>query len=134
MKHLRTYLLLNIFVFCIPCFAKDVKMYDPDAIVSLDSRIKTFLYNENEIFSLKFRIGYHSIIQFSGEEEIEVISVGDPYPWKMTPIDKKLFIEPIEPGVKTNMTVITNKRMYLFEIESDVTNSSDDADIIDRKS
>lgn len=101
--------------------------YEP---VAIDSRIKTFIYGENEIFNLKFRIGYNSIIEFSNDEAIETISLGDPYPWKITPLDRRLFVKPIEPGVKTNMTIITNKRVYLFEIESDISSNKDSVDVV----
>lgn len=101
--------------------------YEP---VAIDSRIKTFIYSENEIYNLKFRIGYNSIIEFSKDEAIETISLGDPYPWKITPLDRRLFMKPVEPGVKTNMTVITNKRVYLFEIESDISANRDSIDVV----
>lgn len=104
-----------------------INAYEP---VAIDSRIKTFIYSENEIYNLKFRIGYNSIIEFSKDEAIETISLGDPYPWKLTPLDRRLFMKPIEPGVKTNMTVITNKRVYLFEIESDISSSIDSIDVV----
>lgn len=101
--------------------------YEP---VAIDSRIKTFIYSENEIYNLKFRIGYQSIIEFSKDEAIETISLGDPYPWKLTPIERRLFIKPIEPGAQTNMTVMTNKRIYLFEIESEVSANVERADVV----
>lgn len=124
-------LIFSFFLVCLISLMPGIsRAYDPNAIVSVDSRIKTFIYNVNEIYSLKFKVGYQAIIQFSIDEEIELISVGDPYPWKITPINKNLFIEPVEPGIRTNMTVITNKRMYLFEIQSDVPTSIDDTDIV----
>ena len=90
--------------------------------------VLTLVYSEeNEIFNLKFRLGYNSIIEFSQNEEIETISLGDPYPWKITPVDRRLFIKPIEAGVTTNMTVITNERVYLFEIEAELPPISDES-------
>jgi type IV secretion system protein VirB9 len=117
-----------ILLFLLTIFAGfGAKPYEP---VAIDSRIKTFIYSENEIYNLKFRIGYQSIIEFSLDEAIETISLGDPYPWKLTPLDRRLFMKPIEPGVRTNMTVITNKRIYLFEIESDISSNIDSIDVI----
>jgi type IV secretion system protein VirB9 len=120
-------ILLILFLFCFSFKAFALKSFEP---VAIDSRIKTFIYSENEIYNLKFRIGYNSIIEFSQDESIETISLGDPYPWKLTPLDRRLFMKPIEPGVKTNMTVITNKRIYLFEIESDVSSGIDSIDVV----
>jgi type IV secretion system protein VirB9 len=109
---------------------KIARAIDDDAPVAIDSRIKTFIYSENDIYTLKFRLGYNSIIEFGEDESIETISLGDPYPWKITPIERRLFMKPIEPGVATNMTLITNKRMYLFEIQSDIATRVDSPDVI----
>lgn len=119
-----------ILLLCLAFFIKTAYSLNPYEPVAIDSRIKTFIYNENEIFNLKFRIGYNSIIEFSKDEAIETISLGDPYPWKLTPLDRRLFMKAIEPGVRTNMTVITNKRVYLFEIESEVSSNIDTIDVV----
>lgn len=118
---------LFIFLLSITTKVFAINAYEP---VAIDSRIKTFIYSENDIYNLKFRIGYQSIIEFSKDESIELISIGDPYPWKLTPIGTKLFLKPIEPGVKTNMTVETNKRVYLFEIESDLGANEESIDVM----
>jgi type IV secretion system protein VirB9 len=118
---------LILTLFLIYSISFGAKPFEP---VAIDSRIKTFIYSENEIFNLKFRLGYQSIIEFSQDESIETISLGDPYPWKLTPLDRRLFMKPIEPGVRTNMTVITNKRVYLFEIESDIASNIDNIDVV----
>lgn len=84
--------------------------------LTTDSRIRTIVYNPNEVFQLKFHYGFQSFIEFALDEEIEIISLGEAYPWKVTPIGKRLFIRPIQIDVTTNMTVITTKRTYQFEI------------------
>ncbi|MCE3233099.1 MAG: type secretion system protein VirB9 [Rickettsiaceae bacterium] len=95
--------------------------------IATDSRIKTFVYNENEVFHLTLHYGYQSNIEFAIGEEIETLSVGNSYSWKITPVDRRLFIKPLEGSAKTNMTVITNKRTYQFELESkDPTDSVDE--------
>jgi type IV secretion system protein VirB9 len=119
-KLLLIYLLVTYFAFA-------ERPFEP---VAIDSRIKTFIYSQNEIYDLKFKIGYNSIIEFSKDEAIDSISFGDPYPWKIQPLGTRLFVKPIEPGVKTNMTVITNKRVYLFEVESDLPTKVDSSDVV----
>ena len=101
-----------------------------DVPITVDSRIKTFIYNPNEIYSLNLKLNFQTIIEFSYDESVELISVGDPFPWKLTPIDRRLFIKPLQVGVRTNLTIITNKRTYLFDITSDSTSSLDDFDVI----
>ena len=98
--------------------------------VNIDSRIRTMVYNPNEIYTLNLKMGFQSIVEFSLDEVVELISVGDPYPWKLTPIDRRLFIKPLQIGTKTNLTIITNKRTYYFDLQSDVTSSDQDFDVI----
>ncbi len=108
----------------------NVLAYTGETPVNIDSRIKTLIYNPNEIYTLNLKMGFQSIIEFSIDESVELISIGDPYPWKLTPIDRRLFIKPIQIGTRTNLTVITNKRTYLFDIISDTTSSNNDFDVI----
>src|SRR5690606_34865584 len=39
------------------------------APITTDSRIKTLVYNANEVYQLKFHYGYQSFIEFSNDEE-----------------------------------------------------------------
>lgn len=86
--------------------------------VTTDSRIRTLVYNANEVFELKFYYGYQSFIEFSEDEEIEMISIGEAFAWRLTPAGKRLFVRPLEIAAHTNMTIITNKRTYHFDIRS----------------
>ena len=83
-----------------------------------DSRIKDLLYNPNSIYELKFHHGYQSFIEFSKQEEIDLISIGESFAWRLFLRGRKLYIRPLETSTKTNMIIETNKRTYLFSIES----------------
>lgn len=83
-----------------------------------DSRIKTLVYNENEVYSLQVRFGYQLNIEFGNGESIDTVSVGDLIPWQITPSGRRLFIKPLEEEVHTNMTVVTNRRTYQFDLKS----------------
>lgn len=103
-------LFLLFVIFSLPTFAEE------EIALTTDSRIRTIVYNPNEVFQLKFHYGFQSFIEFAPDEDIEIISLGESYPWKITPIGKRLFIRPIQVDVTTNMTIITTKRTYQFEI------------------
>lgn len=85
---------------------------------TIDSRMKTIIYNPNEVFELKFCYGFQAFIEFSDDEEIEILTLGESYPWKLNPVGKRLFIRPLQINVNTNMTIITTKRTYQFQIKS----------------
>ena len=90
--------------------------FDEDLPITTDSRIKTYIYNPNEVYLLVVHYGFQSQIEFAKGEEIKTISLGDSYAWKITPLENRLFIKPMEKNIRTNMTILTNKRSYQFDI------------------
>lgn len=100
------------------------------APITTDSRIRTLVYNPNEVYELKFYYNYQSFIEFSQDEEIEMISIGESFAWRLTPAGKRIFIRPLEIAAHTNMTIITNKRTYHFDIRSDEFNGKADEDLV----
>lgn len=86
--------------------------------LATDRRIKTYVYNENEVFLLLIKTGFQSSVEFEKGEEIKTMSLGDSYSWSLTPVGNVLFIKPLEDDVRTNMTIITNRRTYQFDVAS----------------
>lgn len=95
-----------------------------------DSRIRTLVYNPNEVYELKFYYGYQSFIEFADNEEIEMISIGEAFAWRITPAGKRLFIRPLEIAAHTNMTIISNKRTYHFDIRSGEYDGKADEELV----
>lgn len=98
--------------------------------ITTDSRIRTLVYNPNEVYELKFYYNYQSFIEFSDDEEIEMISIGEAFAWRLTPAGKRLFVRPLEIAAHTNMTIITNKRTYHFDIMSDEFSGKADENLV----
>ena len=86
--------------------------------ITTDSRIKTFVYNANEVFSITTHYGYQSNVEFGQKENIETVSVGDRVGWQIIPAGRRLFIRAMEENAHTNMTIITNQRSYQFDLRS----------------
>ncbi len=93
--------------------------------LSADSRIRTFVYSENEVFRLVTRFGYQSNIELGKEEEILTLSVGDASAFKITPSTGRIFVKAMRNDSITNMTLVTNKRAYQFELSSVVESNRD---------
>lgn len=85
---------------------------------TIDSRIKTYVFSENEVFRVVVHYGFQSNIEFAEDEEIQTLFLGNYFSWKITPVGRRLFIKALEGAAKTNMTIVTNKRTYQFELES----------------
>lgn len=107
-------------------------MYDESDDISLttDSRIKTYIYSPNEVYLLVLHYGFQSHIEFGKGESIETITLGDSFAWKLTPLNNKLFIKPLEKNIRTNMTIITNKRTYHFDIAAKELEEEEDKDLV----
>lgn len=86
--------------------------------ITTDSRIKTLVFNPNEVFTVTTHYGYQSNIEFGPKETIDTISVGDRIGWQITPAGRRLFIRAQEENAHTNMTVVTNLRAYQFDLRS----------------
>lgn len=106
--------------------------YDSDDIsLTTDSRIKTYIYSPNEIYLLVLHYGFQSHIEFSKGETIDTLTLGDSFAWKLTPLGNKLFIKPMEKNIRTNMTIITNKRTYHFDIAAkELEDEEEDKDLV----
>ncbi len=111
------FLILVIFVL-LSFFGWNHIAYSQKVPITTDSRIKTLVYNANEVYQLKFHYGYQSFIEFAEDESIEMISIGESFAWRLTPADRRLFVRPLEVAAHTNMTIITNHRTYQFDIRS----------------
>ncbi len=87
--------------------------------IATDARIKTVMYSPNEVIKYTGFYGYQSSILFAPDEEIGTISLGDSIPWVLNPMGNRLFLKPVEQDATTNMTLITNKHTYFFELHAD---------------
>ena len=103
-KRLLTLSLLAALLCSTPCFA--------------DSRILWKEYDEAAVVTVRGRAGIQTTIQFEQGERIENVAIGDSAGWQVTPNRRAdlLFLKPILPDSRTNMTVVTDRRTYLFDL------------------
>jgi type IV secretion system protein VirB9 len=86
--------------------------------ITTDSRIKTFVYNPNEVYTITTHYGYQSNIEFGEKESIDTVSIGDRVAWQIIPAGRRMFIRAMEENAHTNMTIVTNLRAYQFDLRS----------------
>lgn len=82
----------------------------------IDSRIRVMVYSPDDVFKFTGYYGYQASIELAKDEEIVSISMGDTTSWQIVPAGHRIFIKPMEQDATTNMTLITNKRTYFFEL------------------
>jgi type IV secretion system protein VirB9 len=97
--------------------------------ILVDHRVRTMMYQPDEVYKFIGHYRYQSSIEFDEDEEIRTISMGDSTGWMLNPSGNRLFMKPIEQDATTNMTLITNKRTYLFELHARETDDIDDKDM-----
>lgn len=101
---------------------------EPRPII-IDHRVRTILYQPDQVYKYTGHYHYQSSIEFAPDESILTISMGDSTAWMMNPSGFRLFLKPIEQDATTNMTIITNKRTYLFELHARETDDIDDKEM-----
>jgi type IV secretion system protein VirB9 len=97
-----------------------------------DSRIRTVMYDPDEVVWLQGHLGYQMMIEFDSTERIENVSIGDSTVWQVTPNRKAtlLFLKPVDRNAVTNMTVVTSLRRYAFQLTATEAQGPSDPDII----
>lgn len=98
--------------------------------IATDSRIRTVRYSPNEVYQFIGHYSYQSAIEFEVGENIQTVSVGDSTAWMVNPSGNRLFLKPVEQNALTNMTVITDKRSYLFELHAEETKDIRDKEMV----
>ena len=89
----------------------------PKSLVT-DERVKQVPYDPNQVYEIVGTYGYQTSIEFSSDEKVKVVTLGDSIAWQTVPYQNRLFLKPVEPNAATNLTVITDKRTYYFKLTS----------------
>ncbi|MCZ8320824.1 MAG: TrbG/VirB9 family P-type conjugative transfer protein [Novosphingobium sp.] len=83
-----------------------------------DPRLAARTYNPDEVVRIDGQLGVQASITFAEDERIENVAVGDAASWQITPNKRAnlLFVKPLAGKARTNMTVITDRRTYFFDL------------------
>ncbi|MCH2038973.1 MAG: TrbG/VirB9 family P-type conjugative transfer protein [Rickettsiales bacterium] len=90
--------------------------------LTIDGRLKTMTYHPHQVYKFTGYFFFQTLIEFEIGENIQTISMGAPEGWSIQTGGNHMFIKPIaltKEEALTNMTVITNRRMYFFEMHAD---------------
>ncbi len=94
------------------------------ASLATDHRVKQVVFDPNQVVEITGTYGFQTSIEFSHEERIKVVSLGDTIAWQTVPYQNRLFLKPVEPNATTNLTVLTDKRTYYFRLSSARTSAA----------
>ncbi|MES2661800.1 MAG: P-type conjugative transfer protein VirB9 [Pseudomonadota bacterium] len=102
------YILLNTHVYAL----------EVPAAGKYDERVKFVNYNAAQVVQIVGHYGYSTHIQFNDAESVKNIAMGDSEAWDVAPMKNHIFIKPKGDEANTNMTVITDQRVYNFELNA----------------
>ncbi|MBY5543706.1 TrbG/VirB9 family P-type conjugative transfer protein [Rhizobium leguminosarum] len=85
----------------------------------LDPRVRTLPYSAEQVFVVTGTYGMVTTILFGADEEITQVVAGDTVSWQiLTSADRRsLTLKPMEKNAPTNLSVVTTKRTYSFDLE-----------------
>lgn len=119
------------FYLVISCFSLETSFAVRESRpTATDSRIRVITYNPNDVFKFTGYYGYQTSIELAEQEEVVSISMGDTTAWQIVPTGHRIFIKPIDENATTNMTLITNKRTYFFELYAEETDNIRNPDMV----
>lgn len=90
------------------------------AVTDFDSRLKIIDYDPTAVVQLLGCQGFQTTVTLASNEQVENVSVGDSASWQVAANKRGnlLFVKPMALRSTTNMTVITNRRNYNFELRT----------------
>lgn len=139
MKKLKILGLVSLFLFGVLC---EIHAISLPKTSKYDKKIAYAVFNANDVFQIAAANGFVSVVEFSKDERIIVVSTGFSEGWEFVERDNLLFIKPkayttklvhsenpeegnavseiiVDPRPslwRTNLVVTTNLNMYVFEL------------------
>lgn len=85
-----------------------------------DPRIRYRAYSADTIYRLVGHTGYQIMVQIEPDDRVQTVAVGDASGWQITPNEARnlLFLKPLRVSSRTNMSIVTERRTYNFELSA----------------
>ena len=90
-----------------------------------DKRVQVVKYNRDDVTKISVKEGVSTLIQLDKNETLTTsnagMGLGDPLAWNVSVRANNIFIRPIAKQPDTNVTLVTNKRTYVFNLKTVAT-------------
>ncbi len=124
----------KLFIFCLTLFCLfnfSLKAAQMPRLLGSEKKFRSYIFNPNDVYRYLGHYTYQGFVEFQEGETVSTISMGDPSLWLFEHLGNRLFLKPVgEDGSETNMTVITNKHVYHFELMAKEARGITDKDLV----
>jgi P-type conjugative transfer protein VirB9 len=97
--------------------APEVDLTSQAVPMAKENRIVRYTYSPDVIFRVFTRPTLHTHIELGEDEGLKEKPVlGDTLEWSASGGPRNIYIKPRHDGIETSMTVVTNKRVYQFQL------------------
>jgi len=92
----------------------------PAQAQSPDAHVQTVFWDPDQIVRITGAPGWQITVEFGSDERIENVAIGDALAWQVVPNKRarNLFLKPLLKNAATNMTVLTDRRRYIFALDT----------------
>jgi len=119
--------LASLALIAAPALAQEAEVSDAAASDNKpsDPRIQTRVYDDASVYTIRGKVKVQTTIKFAEDEAIQNVAIGDSSAWQVQPNKGQslLFVKPLAPSAVTNLTVVTSKRTYLFDLVASPRNA-----------
>jgi type IV secretion system protein VirB9 len=85
---------------------------------SANAHVQAVDFIAGQVVHLQSAPGYQLMVELAPDEHVENVALGDSGAWQVSlnHAGNRLFLKPLQAGVTTNMTVVSDARLYLFDL------------------
>src|ERR1700722_10083683 len=92
-----------------------IEAQEPIRQIRIDDRVRSVVYSADEIYRLHGFVGYQIDLEFETGERFVGLGAGDVEAIGFAAQDNPWFVKPKASRVRTNLTVLTTRRVYQFD-------------------
>lgn len=85
-----------------------------------DPHLQAVDFRADQTVLIEATPGYQVTVELAPDERVQTVALGDTAGWQVTAnrAGNQLFVKPLQTGLATNMSVVTDVRIYTFQLES----------------
>jgi type IV secretion system protein VirB9 len=119
-------LIIAYLIITIQAHAKTNKAIIYPEPMAHNDKIVTYIYRPDYIYNYVGTYEYQAHIKLQAGETVSTIAMGNTSGWEIVESGNRIFLRPLNKYAKTNMTLITNRRLYQFLLDAKSVESMND--------